>query len=84
MSERSSLISRPDEPLIGIPDEVDGEEVIRYFASEADADAAMLDEDVQMALNSIGAVADLDFDEMIRALDRIRHESQPTPPLTDI
>ena len=28
-----------------------------------------------------GAWSDLDFDEMIDALDHIRHDSQPTPPI---
>jgi hypothetical protein len=33
------------------------------------------------ALGLVGAWSDLDWDEMIEALDRIRHESKPTPPI---
>jgi uncharacterized protein (DUF433 family) len=35
----------------------------------------------ERALSLAGAWSDLDFDEMIDALDRIRHESKPTPPI---
>jgi uncharacterized protein (DUF433 family) len=35
---------------------------------------------VERALSLAGAWSDLDFDEMLDALDRIRHESKPTPP----
>jgi hypothetical protein len=31
-----------------------------------------------------GAWADLDWEEAEAELDRIRHESQPTPPITDL
>jgi hypothetical protein len=30
---------------------------------------------------TIGAWSDMDFDETLDALDRIRHESKPTPPI---
>jgi uncharacterized protein (DUF433 family) len=33
------------------------------------------------ALGMVGAWSDLDFDETLNALDRIRHESKPTPPI---
>jgi len=36
---------------------------------------------VAEALSLIGAWSDLDWDETIAALDRIRHESKPTPPI---
>ena len=36
---------------------------------------------VQRALSAIGAWSHLDFDEMLDELDRIRHESKPTPPI---
>jgi hypothetical protein len=70
-----------DQPLIGVPGHENGRDVVRYFASEADADAALSDDAVQDALNLAGAWSDLDWDETIDALDRIRHESVPTPPI---
>jgi hypothetical protein len=74
-------VVRNDQPLIGIPFRENGQEVVRYFADETTADAATADEDIQAALGAIGAWSDLDWDEMEQALDRIRHESRPTPPI---
>jgi hypothetical protein len=76
-----SLEARPDQPLIGVIVQQDGQEVVRYFVDEATADAALPDEAVHGALALAGAWSDLDFDEMLDALDRIRHESTPTPPI---
>ena len=36
------------------------------------------------ALSMIGSWSDLDWDEMILELDRIRHESRPIPPINDL
>jgi hypothetical protein len=36
---------------------------------------------VQDALSLAGAWSHLDWDDMVDALDRIRHESKPTPPI---
>jgi hypothetical protein len=47
---------------------------------EEAADAALPESTTQKALNVIGAWSDLNWDEMIESLDRIRHESKPTPP----
>ncbi len=76
-----SLEAEPDQPLISIIVQQDGQEVVRYFADEAVADAALADDTVQDALNLAGAWSDLDWNEMVEALDRIRHESRPTPPI---
>jgi hypothetical protein len=75
------LIVRNDQPLIGIILEENGQEVTCYFADEAAADAATTPADIQAALAAIGSASDLDFDEMLDELDRIRHESKPTPPI---
>ena len=74
-----SLEARLDQPLIGIIVQQEGQEVVRYFADEAAADAALPEDAVQDALSLAGAWSDLDWDEMVEALDRIRHESRPTP-----
>lgn len=70
-----------NQPLIGIPFEENGHEVIRYFSEETEADKAISTDVTQTALNLAGAWSDLDWGEMERELDRIRHESKPTPPI---
>jgi hypothetical protein len=69
-----------DRPLIGVPAREDGREVVRYYTDEAAADAAQTD-DVRRALAAIGSWSDLDGEETLAALDRIRHEREPSPPL---
>ena len=77
----SSFTLTPNQPLIGIPFEENGQEVVRYFSEEAQADKAVSEDATQTALDLAGAWSDLDFDEMLEALDHIRHDSKPTPPL---
>ena len=57
---------------------------VRYFKSEEDLDAAISQDTIQRGLDLAGAWGDLDVseDEMLRALDEIRHGSEPTRPLT--
>jgi hypothetical protein len=76
-----SVLVRDNQPLIGIPCEENGQEVVRYFTDEQAADAAVSHSTTQAALSVIGAWRDLDWEEMVEALDRIRHESKPTPPI---
>jgi hypothetical protein len=80
-----SLVARPDQSLIAIPEEENGEDVIRYFVDK-EAARALVDERVAAGrpLSWIGAWCDLDADEVEEALDRIRHESPPTPPIDDL
>ena len=75
------LLGQSNQPLIGIPSEEKGREVVRYFTGEAEADASVPQSATQAALGVIGAWSGFDWDEMVEALDRIRHESQPTPPI---
>ena len=69
------------QPLIGIPFQTDGKEVIQYFSEEEQADQAVSEDATKKALELAGAWSDLDFDEMLDALDHIRHDSKPTPPI---
>ena len=73
-----------NQPLIGIPFEENGQEVTRYFSEEAQADQAVSEDATQVALRLAGAWSDLNWEEMEQALDRIRHESKPTPPIDDL
>ena len=41
----------------------------------------LVEDTTQAALALAGAWSDLAWDELEQALDRIRHESPPTPPL---
>jgi hypothetical protein len=66
-------------PLIGIIVEEKGEEVVRYFTEEEQADQASTG--FEEALSLAGAWSELDLDKTLDALDRIRHESKPTPPI---
>ena len=75
------LQNHTQSPLIGIIVEEKGKEVVRYFTDEKEADAAVSQHATQDALSVIGAWDDLDWDETVAALDRIRHESTPTPPI---
>ena len=80
--QRPSLMARSDQPLIGIPCEEDGRDMVYYFIEESDVEAASTSASVQRALSLAGAWQDLgDWAEVERELDRIRHESKPTPPI---
>lgn len=79
----SSLVVQDDHPLIGVVVQEYGKEVTCYFSDEKAADAAATTNATDSALNVIGAWSDLDWREMKEALDRIRHESPPTPPIDE-
>src|SRR5437762_2289587 len=63
---------RADQPLIAIPFEDDGVEMVRHFSIEQEADQAVPALVTEDSLGLIGASADLDWEEMERSLDRIR------------
>lgn len=80
---QEGLTSNRRQPLIGIPVGEGADETVCYFTSEDEADRvrARDSENIRRALSAIGSWSDLDFDEMLDALERIRHESTPTPPI---
>jgi hypothetical protein len=80
--ELDSLTARYDEPLITLVVEENGQDVVRYFTSEEAAEAAVGPDSIQAARDLVGAWSDLGWDEMVEALDRIRHASPPSPPIT--
>ena len=80
----SSLTVRSNQPLIGVILEERGREMVRYFTDEDAVDAAATERSIQAALGLAGAWSDLDWDEAIAELDQIRHQSQPTPPITEL
>jgi len=82
IQEFANLQGNPGQPLIGVITEEQGHEVVRYFTEEQEADRVMVEDTTQAALALAGAWSDLAWDELEQALARIRHESQPTPPLS--
>jgi hypothetical protein len=81
----TSLVVEPDQPIVAIPFTEDGRELVRYAVEDNTGDTAhasgSLAESVHDALSLAGAWSDRDWDETIDTLDRIRHESRPTPPI---
>jgi hypothetical protein len=81
VQEFTNVQADPGQPLIGVMTEEQGHEVVRYFTTEQDADRVLVEDTTQAVLALAGAWSDLAWDELEQALDRIRHESPPTPPL---
>jgi cell division GTPase FtsZ len=82
VQEFTTVQADPGQPLIGVIAEEQGREVVRYFTTEADADRVLVEDTTQAALVLAGVWSDLAWDELEQALDRIRHESPPTPPFS--
>lgn len=79
--DHEHIVVRHSQPLIGIITPGDDGDTVTYFTDEAAADAATTDADIEAALALAGAWSDLSWDEVEAGLDRIRHESKPTPPI---
>lgn len=77
-----SLAVTADRPLVALFDaDEDDAGVVRYFAEEPASPSHSPSPGARAALSVIGAWADMDWDELADSLDRIRHESRPTPPI---
>ena len=81
-SHTVGFIVQRNQPLIGIISLEEGQEVVHYFAEEAEADAAISSSAIQEILNLAGSWSDLNWDVVEEELYRIRHESRPTPPIS--
>jgi hypothetical protein len=81
VQEFPRLQSDSDQPLIGVITEEQGQEVVNYFTAEQEADQVMAQNTTEDALALAGVWSDLEWDELEKALESIRHESPPTPPL---
>lgn len=75
-----TMIRCVGEPILMRPIDDEGLEW-EYFWTEEAADAAVTDEDIQLALDAAGAWSDLDADEVLAGLERLRRERKPTPPI---
>jgi hypothetical protein len=80
MAERLSPTITVDahKAVIAVPTATEG---TVYFVEE---DTEPLPEEVQDALNLAGAWRDLDWQETEQALERIRRQSTPTPPIDEL
>lgn len=76
-----ALTAARGEPLIGVAAKDGDRWKMRYFTSQAEADAAAGKDDVtwRRALKAAADQSDAEFDEMLAELDRIRHRNPPTP-----
>jgi hypothetical protein len=82
MNEREvQMIARSAQPLIGIPTSDDR---VEYFIDESEIEAASDAQTAQRAIDLLGAWSDLDWETAAEELDRIRHESTPTPPNEEV
>jgi hypothetical protein len=77
------LIAQPGQPVIGIVVHQGDRDVVQCVVDEERFDRSA-DESIARALALAGAWSDLDWDEAAEELDRIRHASQPTPPITEL
>ena len=77
--QQTGLLATSSQPLIGVLD-ADLHQV-RYFTTEEEADAALAADAVTDALSLAGVWRDLEWEAVVSDLDRLRHESKPTPPL---
>ncbi len=76
-----SFVAGMDQPLIAVPVERNGTTEVRYFVDDAQADAAFDQGTAKSPIKLAGVWSDLDAEEMLDSLERIRHESKPTPPI---
>jgi len=81
-NQNNRLSGSINQPLIGIIRQNNGQRTLEYFTDEQSAHAASNADDAANRVRKLAGVwSDLDWDEMERALDRIRHETPPSPPL---
>ena len=78
--DEAGLTVLDDQPLFAVTVIENGREITRYFADEAEAEAALPSESIREAMSTAGAWKGADWEEVEAELDRIRHESVPTPP----
>lgn len=75
------MVVERGQPVVAIPLIEDGREVVHYTVETGIDGTAPIPASVEDALDLAGAWSDLDWDETVDALDRIRHQSRPTPPI---
>lgn len=83
-SDKDSLRVGPGQPLIGVVVREGGQQVTRFFTG-TDRGADRPSGRARKGMRSFAGIwSDLDWEETEQALDRIRHESKPTPPIDEV
>jgi hypothetical protein len=77
----TELIVRKGEALISVPGEENGEPITRVYVRDLRAPIRPNADTLALARSARGAWRELDWEYTVAELDRIRHESTPTPPL---
>ena len=76
------MVARRNQALVGIPGREHGEDVVYYkLVDTTTPNTEQQSKNVERALAAAGSWADLDNDEVLDDLDRIRHANPPSPPL---
>lgn len=83
VTPRHTMTASPEQPLIGVLTEQDGREIVRYLTDDAETPRGD-GEDRDAPIKLAGAWRDLDDEDVLGELERIRHQSAPTPPLADL
>lgn len=77
---RHSIAAHSSEPLFGVFVEADSDEV-QYLVDDLETPVEQPSADAQAALSVIDAWSDMEWEALADSLDRIRHETPPTPPI---
>jgi hypothetical protein len=77
----SHLIASPHRPLVSLFADTGDRAAVEYFTEDP---AVAQQNHTRDAISLIGAWSHLDWESAIEELDRIRHESTPTPPIADL
>ena len=89
MTKRSPMLGPPaevasDDTLIAAIWVEGAEERVRYFTDESEARTFLAKHAPYDPLCAIGAWSHLDWEEVRRELERIRHATTPAPPIDDL
>ena len=76
---RSTITARPDQALVAIPGFEDGHAVVYYQLDEPVAGDGSDLPRIARVRALAGVWSDLDGDDMLDELDRIRHANPPSP-----
>lgn len=87
MAQRASnpngIVIRRGQPVYVVPDiDENGEEIECVFTDDDDYESWVARRGLTLK-SFAGIWDDLDWDETAASLDRIRHESKPTPPIDE-
>ena len=77
---QTEMTTREDQPLLGVLVREEGQDFVHYFTDEEEAEQPARSTRIQRALSALGSWRDLDWEAVLDALDRIRHDTPPTPP----